>query len=414
MYRLRTRREVTGRHTTRICGLEIGAGNNVRVMGVLNLSPESFYRGSIATDPNDICTTVESMEKGGADIIDVGAASTAPKSVYGTMNVNQDEELKRVREALGLIVETTRLPVSIDTKSASVAEAALDMGASIINDISGLRSDSRMAKLVADRDVPIVVMANCGEPCLSVEAALDSLSSSIKNAIDAGVDRNQIIVDPGIGFGKPSEVDCAFLRNLRLFSLLGQPLLVGVSRKAFIGELLCLPDPAQRLTGTIAATSIAVLNGADIIRAHDVVEARVAAVIGEALRVPPSRATSGMEILGPCNEREAELLINQVGAGTEIAKRLADKAVTLSIIVRNVRTPAALIIKQEMLALGGDAAYHYDVIDHKTDSTDVLLMGTPLHLGRLVKRLMKMQDFGLADIGSEIRDLMRERASNAG
>jgi dihydropteroate synthase len=268
-----------------------------------------------------------------------------------------------------------------------------------------------MAMLVADRAVPIVMMANCGEPCLTVKASLDSLRTSIKNATDAGVNSDQMVVDPGIGFGKPIETDCAILRNLRLFSLLGQPLLVGVSRKAFIGDLLGLPDPAQRLPGTIAATSIAVLNGADIIRAHDVGEARAAATIGEAIRTPVTMTENGMELLASCNEKEAELLIQQMGTGAEITRQLANKALMLQIIVRDVQTPAALILKQEMLALGGDAAYHHDVIDCKTDRTDVLIMGTPLHLNKLVRRIVAMRDFGLAEIGAGIRDMLTKRAS---
>ncbi len=383
-------------------------------MGVLNLSPESFYRGSVVSDPDEIHEAVEGMEKDGADFIDVGAASTAPKNVYGTTDVSETEELRRIRDLLGLVVERTRLPISIDTRSASVAEAALDMGASLVNDTSGLREDTRMAKLVADRAVPIVLMANCGEPCANPEAALDSLVLSIKNATDAGVGSDQIIIDPGVGFGKPVETDCAILKNLRIFSLLGRPLLVGVSRKAFIGELLGLPDPAQRLTGTIAATSIAVLNGADIIRAHDVREARAAATIGEALRMPVSWCGNGIEILAPCNEKEAELLIQQVGTSAEITRQLASKASMLSILVRDVQTPAALILKQEMLAVGGDAAYHRDVIDHKTDRTDVLVIGTPLHLNKLVKRITTMRDFGLADIGSGIQDVMSKRNLDSG
>jgi dihydropteroate synthase len=286
------------------------------------------------------------------------------------------------------------------------------MGASLVNDTSGLREDSRMAKLVADRAVPVVLMANCGEPCASAEASLESLVASVKNAMHAGVNPDQIILDPGIGFGKPTETDCAILRNLRIYSLLGRPLLVGVSRKAFIGELLGLPDPAERLTGTVAATSIAVLNGADIIRAHDVREARMATSIGEALRTPISWETDNIELLGLCNEREAELLIQQVGASAEITRQLASKALTLNILLRDVQTAAALILKQEMLAVGGDAAYHHDVIDHKTDRTDVLLLGSPLQLNKLMKRIMSMRDFGLADIGSRIRDTMSKRALN--
>jgi len=401
-------------HITNIRGLEVGTGSPVSVMGALNLSPESFYSGSVVTSSDQIAESVRGMEQEGADIIDVGAASTAPRTIYGTAEVGVEEELGRIRESLGLIIESTRLPISIDTTSSSVAETALDTGASLVNDTSGLRADDRMAKLVVDRAVPIVIMANCGGPCPSVEAALDSITTSIKTAMNAGVDPSRIIVDPGIGFGKATETDCAILRNLGLFSLLGHPLLVGVSRKAFIGGLLSLPDPAMRLTGTIAATSVAVVNGANIIRAHDVKEACAAVKIGEALRNPLWAERNDVELLSLCNEREAELAIGQVGAGPDIAKHLANKAVILNFLVRNVGTPAALILKQEMLALGGDAAYHHDVIDRGIDCTDVLVMGTRLQLNKLVKRIVTIRDFGLAGIGSTIRDLMAEHMAGFG
>jgi dihydropteroate synthase len=170
----------------------------------------------------------------------------------------------------------------------------------------------------------------------------------------------------------------------------------------------------MRLTGTIAATSVAVVNGANIIRAHDVEEARAAVKIGEALRRSLSAERNDVELLSLCNEREAELVIGQVGAGPDIAKQLANKAVTLNFLVRNVGTPAALILKQEMLALGGDAAYHHDVIDHGIDCTDVLVMGTRLQLNKLVKRIVSIRDFGLAGIGSTIRDLMAEHMAGFG
>lgn len=397
-----------------IRGLKVGRENPTRVMGVINLSPESFNSESVATSKDDIIGLVQEMEREGADIIDVGAASTAPKSVYGTTRVDADLELARVSEAFGLIVDNTHLPVSIDTTSATVARAALDLGAALVNDVSGLRTDNRMGKLVADADVPIILMADCGGPCLGLDAILDALRTSIKKAIDVGVRYERIVVDPGIGFGKPTDVDLSIIRNLRRFILLERPLLVGVSRKAFIGHLLDQPDPSMRITGTIAATSVAVANGADIIRAHDVEEARMAAVVGRALRHSSVMKEDNVELMNLSNEREASLVIEQLGAGAEIIQPLAEKAVMLSFRIREVSTPAALIIKQEMLAVGGDAVYHHDVIDHRTDYTDVLIMGTPLQLGRMTKRISKMQYFGLIDIGNAIQSLMADRSFQVG
>ena len=250
-------------------------------MGILNLSPESFYKKTSVNDKSSIQELVERMEKEGADIIDIGAASTAPSNVYGTPAISEQEELERVRAALGYITDTTNLPLSIDTVSSEVARIALDMGVSIINDISGMKADTEMVHLAHSRDVPIVLMANCNPPCSSVALALASLEESYSRAINAGINPERIILDPGIGFGKPAEVDFDILGNLHLFTEFGQPLLVGVSRKAFIGSLLNQQDPEDRLAGSLAATTIAVYNGANLIRTHDVQETKMAIRIGE-------------------------------------------------------------------------------------------------------------------------------------
>ncbi|MDF1537824.1 MAG: dihydropteroate synthase [Candidatus Thorarchaeota archaeon] len=265
-------------------GLPIGGANPVRVMGVINLSPESFYAESIITDQTALVSRVEEMVGQGADIIDIGGASTAPKNYYDTKDTGTQEELSRVTSALELIVKASSVPISIDTTSSSIAEAALDLGASIVNDISGLHADKMMAGLAADRNVPIVIMANCPNHCESVEASLGALKSSLEIANEAGIPKENVILDPGIGFGKPPDVDFALLKQLGRFKDFQRPILVGVSRKAFIGALLGEDNPERRLAGTVSATSVAVVNGADIIRAHDVAEAVVAARVGEALR----------------------------------------------------------------------------------------------------------------------------------
>ncbi len=253
-------------------------------MGVINLSPESFYDESIVTDGAELRARIGLMEEQGADLIDIGGASTAPPKVYGTRPISVDEELSRVESALGIITETTKIPISIDTTSAIVAEVALDLGASLVNDVSGLQADDKMGALVADRDVPIVLMSSCPDGCQNVEMSLEALRKSIKLASNAGIFDENIILDPGIGFGKPPQVDFAILRDLHRYVALGRPLLVGVSRKAFLGSLLDDPDPENRLHGTIAATAIAVANGTDIIRAHDVPEAIIACRVGESIR----------------------------------------------------------------------------------------------------------------------------------
>lgn len=253
-------------------------------MGVINLSPESFYRGSVAVADSDIEQVVSNFEEDGADFIDIGAASTAPKNIYGTASVSVEEEVRRIGFAMKIITNITDLPISVDTTSSVVAEMALDMGAALINDVSGLQEDSEMAGLVASRDVPVILMASCGLPCKSVRSSLDTLKKSYKIALDEEISRKKIILDPGIGFGKETDVDCKILHNLNKFLALGQPLLVGVSRKAFIGELVGTKNPAERLTGSIAATAIAVYNGANVIRSHDIKDTKEAIRIGEAIR----------------------------------------------------------------------------------------------------------------------------------
>jgi dihydropteroate synthase len=219
-------------------------------MSVINLSPESFYRDSIVDNSEQLAKVINGMEQDGADIIDVGGASTAPRGIYGTPEVTVKVELERVSSNLEYIVRNTKVPISIDTVHSEVAEAAIDIGVSLVNDVSGLTRNKRMAKLVADRGVPIVLMADCGGSCQTLKASFRSLERSVKTALSVGIPQERIIVDPGIGFGKPSEVDLEIIRELDRFCSLGHPVLVGVSRKAFIGNLLNQPDPSARLTGT--------------------------------------------------------------------------------------------------------------------------------------------------------------------
>ena len=271
------------KHIVDIDGLRIGEGYPVRLMGILNVSPESFYKETTVSEKSSIQELVEKMEGENVDIIDVGAASTAPPDIYGTPKISEKEELNRVTNALGYITEVTNLPLSIDTVSSKVAETALDMGVSIINDVSGLHTDPKMVDLAKAKETPIVIMANCVTPCSSVSASLAALEESYTIAIKAGIEQEKIILDPGIGFGKPAEVDFDILRRLQLYTHLGQPLLVGVSRKAFIGKLLNLENPAERLDGSLAATAIAVYNGANMVRTHDVRETRTVIQTCEAI-----------------------------------------------------------------------------------------------------------------------------------
>jgi dihydropteroate synthase len=401
-------------YTVKAGNIEIGADFPTRVMGVVNLSSESFYSESVVVDEERVSEKIQQMEKDGVDIIDVGAASTAPEGIYNTQQVSVEKELQRVKAGLEIIMQTASVPISIDTTSSIVAEFALDLGAALVNDISGLQYDSEMAELVSNRDVPVVLMSLCRKPCKSIQQSIGALAKSLNIAHTAGIAKDRIIVDPGIGFGKPPEIDFTLIRHLQRFTMWGHPVLVGVSRKAFIGDLLDQPNPSDRLTGTIAATSVVVARGASIIRAHDVIEAREAASIGDRLGNWRRKTEQDVDLLSIIDERAAEIIIEKIGTGADIKRALSRKAVTLNFLLRNIETPAALIIKQEMLALGGDAAYHTDAIDSKVKKTDVLVMGTPLQLERFIDKLLRMDYFGLPKVAGAMRNLMDKRKKRLG
>lgn len=270
-------------------GLPVGDLAPVRVMAVLNVSPESFHQGSVRTDLQSIAETAEAMASAGADIIDIGAMSTAP---YLKTHISEDEETRRLVRAIEAIVTRVTIPISVDTQRARSAAAALAAGARIVNDVSGLKRDPAMASLVTDSQAGIILMAselqpNSGPPLQRIQTALED---SLHLAEQAGILTNQIVLDPGIGFFRQPAIpwyewDCVVLRELASLRTFGLPLLVGVSRKSFIGKLLDKPDTADRLIGSLACAAIAVNNGAHIIRAHDVKETIETVRIAERLRV---------------------------------------------------------------------------------------------------------------------------------
>ncbi|MDB5576670.1 MAG: dihydropteroate synthase [Bradyrhizobium sp.] len=253
------------------------------VMGVLNITPDSFSDGGQFIAPESALAQARRMIAEGADIIDIGAESTRP---YGAQPVTADEELQRLRPVLADVV-SLGVPVSIDSMKSAVVAWALDAGASIANDVWGLQRDPEMAKLVAARHSPVIVMHN---RC-SVEADIDIMKDmatffarSLEIADKAGISRENIVLDPGIGFGKTPEQSLTALARLDELGAFGMPLLVGASRKRFISSV-SPSEPQQRLGGSIAAHLIAARGGARIIRTHDVSETvqalRVAAAIGD-------------------------------------------------------------------------------------------------------------------------------------
>lgn len=273
-------------------------GKRTYIMAVLNLTPDSFSGDGLFGDVDKAVARAQEFVSQEADIIDVGGESTGP----GSKPLPADEEMKRVLPIIEGLAGKIDLPISIDTYKAEVAEEALSAGASMVNDVWGLRMDPGMAALVARWQVPVIVMHNRSRPKDAVQTerlggrylgveykdlmadTIRELRESISLALEAGVDRARIIIDPGIGFGKTVEQNLELLFNLAELKVLGHPILVGPSRKSFIGYTLDLP-PEERLEGTAAAVALAIAGGADIVRVHDVKEmARVARMTDAVVR----------------------------------------------------------------------------------------------------------------------------------
>jgi len=244
------------------------------LMGILNITPDSFSDGGLYLDAGHAVARGIEMQEEGADIIDVGGESTRP----GSDPVSEEEEIRRIVPVIRKLAACVSVPLSVDTMKAVVAEAALAAGASMINDVSGMRHDSRMAEVAAFHRVPVVIMHMLGMPkTMQNDTAYGDLIEEIRlffaGAIDraeaAGVKKNRILLDPGIGFGKSMEDNYRLIRDLDAFSGFGLPLVIGVSRKSFIGRLLGVPE-SERIFGTAAAVAAAIFRGAHIVRVHDV------------------------------------------------------------------------------------------------------------------------------------------------
>lgn len=244
------------------------------IMGVLNLTPDSFFDGRRFLEPEAAVQHAFRMEAEGADIIDLGGESTRP----GAQAVPLKEEFRRVLPVLERLSGRLKVPISIDTYKSEVAERCIQCGAEMVNDISGLYFDPRMKEIVARHQVPVIVMHMKGTPRDMqkdpqyrdlIGEILSFFRESISRADAAGVPADKIIIDPGIGFGKSFAHNLDILKGLESFKVLGKPIMVGVSRKSFLGKILDLPVD-ERLEGSIAAALYAVLRGANIVRVHDV------------------------------------------------------------------------------------------------------------------------------------------------
>ncbi|USS40553.1 dihydropteroate synthase [Thermococcus aggregans] len=247
-----------------------------KIMGVINVSPESFFKGSVKQNEEELIETAIQMVNEGASFIDVGAKSTAP---YLETQIPIEEEIRRAVWAISTIREHVNVPISIDTTNAKVAEEAIKAGADIINDVTGLKGDPNMARVAREYDVPVIVCAhkevrNFTDP---IHKVIEALKESLQIAYKNDIEKNKIAIDPAIGFLRPQyppwyEWDSKVIANLNLLKVFGLPILVGVSRKSFVGAITGRKDPLERLAGSLAATAIAVWNGANIIRTHDVKE----------------------------------------------------------------------------------------------------------------------------------------------
>ena len=244
-------------------------GRRTYVMGVINVTPDSFSGDGLASDIPAIVDRARGMEADGADILDLGAESTRP----GSEPVSAEEELRRLLPALEAVASNVGLPISVDTYKAQVARRAVDYGAAIINDVWGLKADPELAQAAAETGAALALMHN--QDGRSYRDLMSDVSGSLAGsgaaAEAAGVARDHIILDPGIGFGKTADHNLEILGRLRDLEALGYPLLVGTSRKSTIGLVLDLPSD-QRLEGTAATVALAIQGGADIVRVHDVKE----------------------------------------------------------------------------------------------------------------------------------------------
>lgn len=277
-------------NTTRIGQAEFRWGERTYIMGICNLSPDSFSGDGLGSDIEATLAQARRMVQEGADIIDVGGESTRPGTKPQIID-DIDEELRLVIPAIERLAAEITVPISIDTYKYGVASRALEAGASMLNDIWALQRAPRLARLAAEHNVPLILMSNQREaPAADImPAIIADLKRAIQQATKAGVPAHNIIVDPGIGFGKSLEQNLEIIRRLGELRTLGKPILLGSSRKSMIGLVLDLPAD-QRLEGTAATLAIGIANGADIIRVHDVKQmARVCRMSDAIIRRRTSR-----------------------------------------------------------------------------------------------------------------------------
>lgn len=259
------------------------------IMGVLNITPNSFSDAGLYFDKSAAIERANQMVDEGSDIIDIGGESTRP----GSEPISIEEELRRTIPVIEAIANKINVPISIDTYKSEVAKVALNAGASMVNDISGFRFDPRMPEVVSKYKVPVVIMHMRGRPQdmqqnpvyeALIPEIMDYFRIGIKIATGTGISEDKIIIDPGIGFGKTFDHNLEIINNLHEFTVLEKPILIGPSRKAFIGKILGDVPVAERLEGTAAVVAISIMNGANMIRVHDVKEMAKVAKVADAVK----------------------------------------------------------------------------------------------------------------------------------
>ena len=269
----------------------LALGEYTLVMGILNVTPDSFSDGGLYLDTEAAVAQAIAMEAAGAHIIDIGGESTRP----GSAGVSANEELRRILPVLENLRGKIHIPISVDTSKAEVAEAAADAGAEILNDVTGLRNDPRIAEVAQRQKLGLILMHLRGTPQTMQQAPFarnvirdvtTGLRDSIAEALNAGVAKRQIVIDPGIGFGKSHEQNCEIIQRLPELAKLGFPLMLGTSRKSFLGTALNHGDGQDRVWGTAATVAAGILQGAHIVRVHDVADMAQVARMADVLRSP--------------------------------------------------------------------------------------------------------------------------------
>ncbi len=263
-------------------------GGKTRIMGIINVTPDSFSDGGTFLDSSDAVEQGRALAAAGADCLDIGGESTRP----GAAPVDADEEIRRTVPVIRELVETAGIPVSIDTTKADVAEAALDAGATIVNDVSGFRADKRMIEVLRTSQAGAIAMHMRGTPrtmqkMTAYEDLIREVSERFRSTVrwfeETGVDPERLMFDPGIGFGKTAEQNLELIAATPRFRELGRPILLGPSRKSFIGRLLGVESPDQRVWGTAGVCACGAMLGADVLRVHDVCEVRQAVILADAV-----------------------------------------------------------------------------------------------------------------------------------